>query len=174
MRIKRFIPVAVAAAALIAPAASSGCWPRCEAPVATNTTVTTATFTATQPANGYHQWDNLWTHDYTVIVQPDGSFVGTGVVNGHDSLTTFNNEPQSITGSFDADKTHVSFDAIRTNDGVEYALVNAPTDNTTLTSVLDGDLKVNGVSVTPADTVEFKVSKPVVTTATTTTPVTES
>ena len=86
---------AMAVAAL--PGATFAAAPRqCETVVTSTVTTTTATFTATQPANGYHQWLNLWTHDYTVTVQPDGSFAGTGVQNGHDGQATLTNEPETI------------------------------------------------------------------------------
>ena len=49
----------------------------------------TATFTVTQPAGAVNQWDNLWTHDYKVTVNPcDGTFDGQrqGVRSGPERL----------------------------------------------------------------------------------------
>src|SRR5436190_16975409 len=45
----------------------------------------TATFTRDSSAGAVGQWDNVWTHDYKVTVNPcDGTFTGTGKVDGHD------------------------------------------------------------------------------------------
>ena len=69
--------MAVAMLAII-PSVASADVPRCEASVPVNTTVTTATFTALQPKDTTHQFDNVWKHDFTVIVNTDGTFSGTG------------------------------------------------------------------------------------------------
>src|SRR5262245_48856236 len=72
--------LAVAMLAVAVPASASADVPRCESAVTTNTTVTTATFTVLQPKDTVGQFENVWKHDYTVIVQPNGSFVGTGTI----------------------------------------------------------------------------------------------
>jgi hypothetical protein len=81
--------------------------PRCEASVTTGTTVTTATFAVTQPAQEYNQWTRLWTHTYTVIVNADGSFSGTGEILGDDQNGPFDvqvphvGDDETVTGRFD-------------------------------------------------------------------------
>ncbi|MGA8485617.1 MAG: hypothetical protein WB684_00965, partial [Gaiella sp.] len=66
---------------LAIPSVASADVPRCEASVPVNTTVTTAKFTALQPKDTVGQFGNVWKHDYTVIVNSDGSFSGTGAVS---------------------------------------------------------------------------------------------
>ena len=79
---------------------------RCEASVPVNTTITTATFTVTQPAQEYNQWNRLWTHNYTVIVNADGSFSGTGEILGDDQNGPFDVQvphvgpDETVTGRF--------------------------------------------------------------------------
>jgi hypothetical protein len=89
----------------------------------------TATFTITQPAGQISQWDNVWTHNFTVTVQPDGTFAGTGVESGQDQNgpQTFN---ETVSGTF-ANNT-VSLTVSR-DDGVVFSLANAPTDGSTVT-----------------------------------------
>ena len=73
--------------------------------------------------------------------------------------------PSTITGTFNADKTVVSFDTIPDRGGATFKLDNAPMDNTTVKvadSTWDGQHHRD------------RVSAPVVTTDTTTTPGTES
>jgi hypothetical protein len=113
-----------------------------------------ATFTVTQPAGAYNQWDNLWTHDYTVHVNPcDGTFSGTGLISGSDQNGPIGNPNEAITGKFGAGT--VSLHASRTVDSVEYSLADAPTDGSTITTA---SLNVN----TPQP-VEMKVTAPVFT-----------
>ena len=60
----------------------------------------TATFTVTQPAGAYHQWDNVWTHNFNVTVNPcDSTFTGTGSVSGHDQNGDYSAN-ETVTGSF--------------------------------------------------------------------------
>ena len=74
---KKYIIAAALVATLVVPAAAS-------ADVQRNQEQT-ATFTVTQPAGAEGQWDNVWTHDYKVTVNPcDDTFTGTGSVTGHD------------------------------------------------------------------------------------------
>ena len=50
-----------------------------------STKIVTATFTATQPYGMIDQWDNLWTHKYTVTINPEtDTFAGVGEVSGED------------------------------------------------------------------------------------------
>lgn len=83
----------------------------------------TATFTVTQPAGAVGQWDNVWTHDYKVTVNPcDGTFTGTGKVYGHDQNGPYN-ATETVSGTFAGEKVNLT--ATRT-DGLEYSLANAP------------------------------------------------
>jgi hypothetical protein len=87
----------------------------------------TATFTTTQPAGAFGQWDNVWTHKYNVTINPcDNTFSGTGVETGQDQngRQTFN---ETVTGKFNADGT-TSLVNTR-DDGVVWSLTNAKTDN---------------------------------------------
>jgi hypothetical protein len=152
------------------PGATFAAAPRqCETVVTSTVTTTTAKFTATQPANAYHQWDNVWTHDYTVTVQPSGSFAGTGLQNGHDDSVTMVNWAETITGEFldndhDGTRDHVTYTVHRLNDNASWSLTNAPMDNTTLTNAVIMD--ANGNVIHTPDYVEFKVTQPVFETVT--------
>lgn len=138
------------------------------APVATASSahadvVTTATFTAIQPADQFSQWTNVWTHTFTVTVQLDGTFSGTGFQDGHDSSTTLTNEPETVTGRFHDGV--VDMVDTRTSDGVSWSLTNA---------VTDGDTVNHGVLIVPNIPdylLEVKVTAPVFTTTGTPTPV---
>ncbi len=145
------------------PSVASADVTRCEGSVPVNTTVTTATFTALQPKDTTGQFTNVWKHDYTVIVKSDGSFSGTGRVT--DNGVSFGWD-ESITGKFNADRTLVSFDTIPVNvpGGATFKVTSAPMDNST----------VPVESTWTANEIEFQISKPVITTDTTSTPGTES
>ena len=87
----------------------------------------TATFTTTQPAGAFGQFDNVWTHNYKVTINPcDNTFSGTGVETGQDQngAKAFN---ETVTGTFNADGT-TSLVNTR-DDGVVSSLTNAKTDN---------------------------------------------
>ena len=87
----------------------------------------TATFTTTQPAGAFGQFDNVWTHNYKVTINPcDNTFSGTGVETGQDQngAKAFN---ETVTGTFNADGT-TSLVNTR-DDGVVWSLTNAKTDN---------------------------------------------
>ena len=77
---RKLIITGMAVAMLAIPAVASADVPRCEASVTASTTITTATFTVTQPRDTIGQWTNVWKHDYTVIVNPDNTFAGTGAI----------------------------------------------------------------------------------------------
>ena len=107
----------------------------------------TYTFTAIQPYGAVGQWQNVWTHNFTVTVNPcDGTFTGTGEQfdNNNNSVYT-----EDVTGSFSGGK--VSLTATR-NDGVVWSLTDAPTDNSSVTLATTNP-PVNWP-------VEFKVSPP--------------
>jgi hypothetical protein len=112
----------------------------------------TATFTATQPAGEYSQFNNVWTHNYKVTVNPcDNTFTGTGVQTGQDQ-----NGPrefdETITGTFG--KGTVSY-TIHRSDGASWSLANAKTDGNTVTlATMPGS---------PNALLEFKATPPVFT-----------
>lgn len=86
----------------------------------------TATFTVTSPmAPG--DWQNVWTQVYTVNVNSDGTFAGTGHVSNKVNSTVVD---ETVTGSFSGGT--VSFHAVRP-DGFEWSLIDAPFDGTTVT-----------------------------------------
>jgi hypothetical protein len=93
----KYFAVAGALAALAAvPSVASANVPRCQAPV---TEPATATFTVTSPtAPG--DWGSLWHHDFTVTVQPNGSFTGSDHVYGPTADFT-----ELTTGTFNSDGT---------------------------------------------------------------------
>jgi hypothetical protein len=110
-----------------------------------------ATFTTTQPAGEYGQFNNVWTHDYKVTINPcDNTFSGTGVETGHDQNgdKTFT---ETVRGTFNADGT-TSLVNTR-DDGVVWSLTSAPTDG----SITHAQL------IAPAipSNLEFKVTAPV-------------
>ncbi len=85
----------------------------------------TATFTTTQPAGQFGQFNNVWTHNYTVTINPcDNTFSGTGVESGRDQsgAATWT---EKVTGTFNADGT-TSLVNTR-DDGVVWSLDNAKT-----------------------------------------------
>jgi len=161
--------MAVAMLAVI-PAAASADVPRCDASVTTGTTIKTATFTVTQPRNSTGQWNETWKQDFTVVVQPDGSFTGTGV--GTNGETGEVNIPRlDITGKFGlnaAGVNTVTYTGTTPGSDLIGYLTDAPMDNTAVTLAT-----TNQPSVITWD-LEFKVSAPVFTTDATTTPTTES
>ena len=69
-------------------------------------TTTTATFTVNQPKDTVNQFDNVWEHVYTVTVQPDGTFAGTGSItaNGVGEVAW----TETITGQFSTATTMAS------------------------------------------------------------------
>ena len=158
---KKIIIGVIAVAMLAVPSVASADVARCEASVPVITTVTTAKFTALQPKDTTGQFTNVWKHDYTVIVNSDGSFSGTGTVTDNGGSVTWT---EDVTGSFNADKSAVSFATVPVGGGATFKVTNAPMDNST----------VPVESTWTANEIEFQISPPVVTTATTTTPGTES
>ena len=151
---RKFILAFMAVAMLAIPASASADVPRCEAAPATPAT---ATFTATQPYGAVDQWDNLWTHNYTVTVNPDRSFSGDGAVSGPGGVDAF---PEKITGTFNSDGT-ISYVATRTvnTDVSYYTMTNGVTDGVTE----NHPLSTPGASWE----LDMKVTPPVFTAATT-------
>jgi hypothetical protein len=162
---RKFITAGMAIAMLAIPAIASADVPRCEASVPVSTTVTTATFTVNQPKDTTGQFTNVWRHEYTVIVNTDGTFSGTGSI--YDNGASVPTWTESISGSFDATRTHVSFQTIPVGGGATFKVTDAPMDSATVTIV-----DTNGTWT--ANVVEFLIGAPHITTDTTTTPGTES
>ncbi len=158
---KKIIIGIVAIAMLAIPSIASADVPRCEASVPVNTTVTTATFTALQPKDTTHQFDNVWKHDFTVIVNADNTFTGTSTVSDNGGLFGWT---EDVTGSFNADRTpSASTPSHVPVGGATFKVTDAPYN-----------VSVHVESTWTANTIELKISAPVVTTAMTTTPGTES
>ena len=155
---KIILAVAVAALAVMAVASSASAdVTRCDASVPVVTTVTTATFTALQPKDTVGQFGNVWKHDYTVIVDADGTFTGTGTVSDNNGPFAW---AEDVTGKFNTDKSLVSFDTVPVGGGATFKVTDAPMNNTT----------VIAQSTWTANVVEFRISPASVTTDTTTTP----
>jgi hypothetical protein len=152
---KILLAVAIAAVASMAVvSAASADVPRTQGQTqtVTTTTKTTATFTVTQPAGQVGQWDNVWTHNYTVTVNPDGTFTGTGHMFGQDQNGPYEAD-ETISGTLANDM--VTLTATRTTDGLTYTLVNAPFGDTVTIATLN---------VVVPWLIEMKVTNPVITT----------
>ena len=160
---KKIILGVMAVAMLAIPSIASANVVRCEASVPVNTTVTTATFTALQPKDTENQFTNVWKHDFTVIVNADGTFSGTGATTDNGGSTII--WAESITGSFNADKTRVSFKTLPVGGGATFKVTDA---------AYNVSVDVDTEGTWPANDIQMMISTPVFTTATTTTPGTES
>ena len=90
-----------------------------------------ATFTTTQPAGQFGQFDNVWTHNYNVKINPcDNTFSGTGIETGQDGNGPATHN-ETVTGTFNADG---STSLVNTrDDGVVWSLTNAKADNKSVT-----------------------------------------
>ena len=115
--------------------------------------LTTATFTALQPKDTITQFDNVWKHEFTVIVNADNTFTGTSMVSDNGGSFAW---AEDVTGSFDADRTLISFDTIPVGGGATFKVTNAPMNNTT----------VPVESTWAANAIEFQISPAHVTTGT--------
>ena len=102
----------------------------------------------------------MWKHDFTVIVNADNTFSGTSTVSDNGGSFVW---AESVTGSFNADRTRISFDTIPVGGGATFKVTNAPYN-----------ISVPVESTWTANIIEFKISTPVITTDTTSTPGTES
>jgi hypothetical protein len=153
--------MAVAMVAII-PSVASADVPRCEASVPTSTTVTTATFTALQPKDTENQFNNVWKHDFTVIVNADGSFSGTSNTTDNGGAFAW---AETVTGSFNADKSRVSFKTLPVGGGATFKVTDA---------AYNVSVDVDTEGTWPANDIQMMISTPDITSATTTTPGTES
>jgi hypothetical protein len=141
--------MAVAMLAII-PAAASADVPRCAAPV---TGPSAATFSVLQPRGAFSQWENVWQHDYTVMVQPDGSFVGTGSEYNREAPAD-GSVAETISGKFDSANNTVTFTALQGSGGqTSYTLTNIKTDGIEVQNAVT-------VPVSPYGVVESKVTAP--------------
>ena len=122
--------VAIATPLASASSATAAGTPRCQDSYVTSST-TTAEFDATEPAGAYDQWGNVWSHHYTVTVNPDGTFTGTGTVTGDDGTNVLDHVAETVlSGKFtdlpDDGTTlsdHVTYTGSR--GGVTYTLTNS-------------------------------------------------
>jgi hypothetical protein len=89
----------------------------------------TAEFTVTQPYGVVGQWQNLWTHNFTVTVNPcDGTFTGTA--KQYDPAGAFYAD-ETVTGSFSGGKINLT--TTRIVEPVVWTLTGAPMDAGTTT-----------------------------------------
>jgi hypothetical protein len=117
----------------------------------------TMTFTATQPKDVYGQWQDVWTHTYSVTLNPcDGSFVGggTAVGTGVPFYTT-----EAITGNFDGATLNytATYIAPGSDTGVKYALSGPVADPTNILIAHAWDALGNLIDTSP-NSLEFKIS----------------
>jgi len=164
MKKLKFVIIGAALAALAIPSVASADVARCDATVAANTTVTTAKFTVNQPKDTVGQFGNVWRHEFTVVVLPDGSFSGTS--EAFDNAATVPTWTEGVTGHFSNNNTVVSFQTTPVAGGATFEVTDAPMNNTTV--IVD----TNGTWT--ANIVEFRIGSAKITSATTTTPGTES
>jgi hypothetical protein len=143
---------AIAAPLAVAGSANADTLRQCETVVTSTVTTTTATFTVLQPKDAVGQFDSVWKHVYTVTVQPDGTFAGTGSITDNNGPVAWT---ETVSGQFldnDGDKTsdHVSFATVPVGGGATFAVNNAAMDNTT----------VPVESTWTANVVEFQIAQP--------------
>jgi hypothetical protein len=162
---KKLIPAAILAAiaSLSLAGVASADVKRCDVVAVTSpgptVTTKTATFDVIQPANETGQWTNVWTHHYSVNVEADGTFTGTGTVSGQDA-----NGPRTlnefITGKLNSDGT-MTFTSGRDEHYFidNYTVTNATTDGT-FVNLATSDPAVSWV-------LETKITAPVITVTTT-------
>jgi hypothetical protein len=114
----------------------------------------TATFTVYQPQGQISQWSNVWTHAFTVNVNPcDHTFSGIAHQTGTQDGTSYD-VIENVTGKFGANT--VSFDASAPSDGVSFHVVGLPTD---ATDQYNGTVQTVESSWT-ANIVEMKATAP--------------
>ena len=91
------------------------------------------TITAVQPKDTVGQFNDVWTHTYTLTLNPcDGSFTGSGSVSGTPSASDPRGPlgTETITGQRNSDGS-ISYTATRDDSGEVYSLTNAKLDGTT-------------------------------------------
>jgi hypothetical protein len=162
---RKFLIGAAALAAIATPLVAtagpaSADVPRCQERVSVPSTSTTAAkFTVIQPRGTVGQFTDVWTHVYTIKVEPTtGAFSGTGSVTANgvgDVIWT-----ETITGEFiDSDGNSVSDQVTfntTPNEGATFNVTKAPMDSTTV--LVESPWQPN--------VVEFKISEPVFETVT--------
>ena len=131
---------------------------QCETAVTSTVTTTTAQFTVLQPKGTTGQFTDVWKHVYTVTVQPNGSFAGTGSITDNDGPVAWT---ETITGTFtddDSDQTsdHVTFNTVPVGGGATFAVTNAPMDSS----------RVLVESNWADNIIEFQIAQPVFKTVT--------
>jgi hypothetical protein len=171
---RKLIIAGMAVAMLAAiPSAASADVQRCEASVPVNTVIKTATFTMIQPANEYRQWSNVWTHDFTVTVNPeDNTFAGIGHQSGSDSNGPYEAD-WTVTGKFTDNNTKVNLVATR-GDGLVITLNNETMGDDFATTAMPVTFGGNPLILPDGEVIEEKVLNLDIKTSTTTTPGTES
>ena len=153
-----------ATAAIVAPiamatSADAAVERQCETAVTSTVTTTTAKFTVLQPKGTTGQFNDVWNHVYTVTVQPDGKFAGTGSITDNDGPIAWT---ETITGTFtdndqDGTSDHVTFNTVPVGGGATFAVTNAAMDSST----------VIAESTWADNIIEFHIAQPVFETVTT-------
>jgi|tagenome__1003787_1003787.scaffolds.fasta_scaffold20858602_1 ABC-type nitrate/sulfonate/bicarbonate transport system substrate-binding protein len=155
---RKIMITAVAAMAMAAAFAgtASAAVERCQVTTTvTAPSVTTATFKVFEPAGTKDSFDNFYTTDYTVTVNADGTFEGTGLITGYDAPSE--GVPTTITGTFDRAHNTVSYVAkpADTDNHISWKLDNGVTDGITVNSALALNSQEG-----PSVGVNFKVTTP--------------
>ncbi len=111
-----------------------------------------ATFQVTEPADTQNQWTTVWTHSYTVTLNPcDNTFTGTAPAQTKTGGGT-EGTGETITGTLGTNS--ISYTATRTYDGRTWTLTNALYDPFVNIAVTDP----------PVDwPILMKVSRPLIT-----------
>jgi len=136
---RKLIMFATAAMALLAiPSIASADTPRYQEQ--------TATFTVLQPKDAVGQFDNVWRHEFSVVVNPcDGTFSGTAPTYNNGATTPTWTE--KVTGSFGDGS--VSFVTDPIGGGATFQVTGAPYGQSVL-----------AVTTWTANIVEMKASAP--------------
>src|SRR4051794_36333457 len=169
---KILLGLAAITAAIVAPLTIAGSAsadvPRCGGGASTTTT---ATFTVWAPAHQEDQWVWNWQHDFTITLDENGNFTGTGVQNGMADHNygdgygaVFQNKDITITSGHLSDDGKISYTATRVNPDRTWTVTNAQTALGLNPAGLT-DAAVSGVS-TGGDPVPWKISTPVLKTVT--------
>jgi len=155
---KKLILAGMAVAMLAVPAVASADVPRCAAPV---TSTTTATFHLYNPKDVVGQWNDVWQHDFTITVAPDGSFTGSGTehnIAGDLSVGV------TVVGQIEAGNK-ISFTVTQDGGGSSQTVTSALTD---ATSKDDGTVSYSTTHPVVGWDVEARITAPVFSATTTT------
>ena len=87
----------------------------------------------------------MWKHDFTVIVDADGTFTGTSTVSDNGGSFA---RAEDVTGKFNTDRKLISFDTVPVGGGATFKETEAPMNNTS----------VIAQSTWTANVVEFLIS----------------